>query len=158
MSDLVLLIILLGVVVGIALGAVLPLMDADLMGYNEKLDDKSVTVSFEDAGSAQYNGEMNIMEALLMLQVQDEKMPEPRIVTVEGGSVTPEGKIEIDGTFKNTLLADTNNLWQDTLKRYGNIDNVGKGHTFRYEYFFLDTKDSGGNPVLEERMELTRVK
>ena len=167
MSDLLILIVTLGIVVGIGLGALLPLMDSDLMGYNENLDDKSVTQSFEDVGAAQYQGDMNILEAMLTLQVQDEKIPEPRVITKHGGA-SAGSEILIDGTFKNTLLADTNLLFNDVTNYYKNknVRDIDKLHTFKPEvmksryaftYYFLDTKISG-TPTLEHRLELSMTR
>lgn len=158
MTDLVILIIALGIVLGIAFKAILPVMSETQMNYTEKLDDKSISMSFEDVGASTYTGELNVYEAMLMMQVQDEKMAEPRIVKVEGAS----NVITIDGTYKNVLYTATNVLWNDLKLRYGSDFNKMNSdgtfaHTYSFDYYF-NVINVNGVPTLDERIELRQVR
>lgn len=151
MSDLVILILLLAICIGVGFSAMVKVLDSQEMGYDETLEDKSISNSSVSSADDLYTGDMNLYEALLTLQVQDEKMDFPRDIYVHG---TSECTISVDGTYKNVLLANTLAFYNTVKGKWGNSPN----NYYNFVYKFDEITKPDGTIVLEDKYELVKTK
>jgi len=138
MLDIVLLIIVLAIVIGVSFSLIIPLTNTDSMGYNETLRDKSVVNDVRDGSVAETDIEPKKKlyrphEVILLLHVQDEKMPQPRALRVGNNSIVP-----VTSTYKLEVIELGRDIWrqlpiQDSYSEQKFLD--GKvGYDIYFEY------------------------
>ena len=100
--DLLTAILVLGIVVAIAFGFIIPLVNGDVMQYNANYEDKAVlnnVVEYDDSDTYEnvLRRKYTYPELLLFMYVQDTRMGEPNKIDLEGvndgGDVTFESSI-----------------------------------------------------------------
>lgn len=145
MSDLVILILLLGISFGVAFSSLIKVIDTQKMGYNETLEDKSISKSSVSSADDLYTGDMNLYEALLTLQVQDEKMDYPRTISIDDTCI-----LNVDGVYKNVLLTNTVAFYNAANKRWGNSTS----NTYNFVYTF---KENDSGTEIEDEYQLVKT-
>lgn len=103
--DLLSMILVLAIVVAIGFGLILPLVDTELMGYNEDINDKSIIVESKNNYTVGEKAGLSAEELVLISQVQDEGMPKPRTFSINNTM------IEVESTYKLVVRNKGIELW-----------------------------------------------
>ena len=103
--DLLSAILVLGIVVAVAFGFIIPLTDADLMLYDDVYQDKGIVNAVPDYSDPDTLSQLNkrlytYEELVLLLYVQDDKMEEPRGIN-----------------FRNTIIGRTGGYNNSLIKK-----------------------------------------
>lgn len=144
MLDIVAVVLILGIVFSVGFGVVIPLMDIEFMGYNDKIEDKSTTgvVKGYDLNTlleaekinnpTGYKNsdiykmipkkkELTAPEVILTTQIQDFGMSSPKKIKI--GALTEE----VVSTYKLTIRNQGLNIWN-------NIADKTLKYTIEYSY------------------------
>lgn len=118
-------VIVLGIVVSIAFGSVIPLVETSYSDKVSQMYDKTVSKTFgEDVSQLNdYDGYMDKLEAVLVTQVLDYGMPEPKVIKVRSTTVN------ITSTYREELIGYANIIWNS-------IKGDSSSTKYRYIYNF----------------------
>lgn len=119
--DLLAMILVLAIVVAIGFGLILPLMNTELMGYNDNITDKSIITESKNTYDVGTKKDLSAAELVLITQVQDEGMPKPRAFSINGSM------IEVESTYKLVVRNKGIELW-------GAIPNKNARYTIGYDF------------------------
>lgn len=99
--DFLVMVLVLAIVVGLGFVMILPLTQDSFMEYSERVEDKAMLREVKDY-AAEIDGvtipeekNMSALEVILMTQIQDENLPAPKALTLQGGN-----RIEIDTSYR----------------------------------------------------------
>lgn len=148
--DFLAMILVLAIVIGIGFGFILPLMNTELMSYNEDINDKSILNHSQNYYEKPEKKGITAEEIVLISQVQDEGMPSPRTIIVDDGTEysTNDKLIEIESTYKIKVREKGIEIWG----AINNIDVTLKTGLYIIEY------DFGGNDINPKWKESYKVK
>lgn len=118
-------VIVLGIVVSMAFGSVMPLVKTSYSDKVYQMYDKTVSKTLgEDVSQLNnYDGYMDKLEAVLVTQVIDYGMPSPKAIKVGGTT------INITSTYREEIIGYANIVWN-------NIKGDSSGTRYRYVYNF----------------------
>ncbi len=125
--DLLIAILVLAIVLGFAFGLILPLVDNDMMKYDESITDKAVLETIKEYDDFAIGNQvplqptMTAQEIILMTQVQDTNMPKPRAYKI-GADV-----LEVTSTYKLVVREIGIELW-------GKLPNLAGNYTIEYDF------------------------
>ena len=122
MLDTVLMILVLAIVVGLAFSLILPLINSDMMGFNEQLQDKGVVL---DKRSGEVMGTSLEPEPItydargvvLTVHVQDENMPKPKAIQVGSNP-----KIVVESVYKLNVIEYGLQVWGQLIDKTAEYD------------------------------------
>ena len=123
--DILALVIILGVILAISMGLILPLVQTSNQDTLLALDNKTVTKTIGESidGYGDYDGTMSKLEAVLSTQVYDWGNPEPRLLIVNGT------EIEITTNYKNEMEQYAQEVWAQIKD-----DPEDSKYVYKYDY------------------------
>lgn len=132
MLDLLVGIIVLGMVISIAFGSVIPLVQTSYSDKISQMYDKTVMKTLgEDVSQIDnYDGCMDKLEAVLVTQVIDYGMPEPKAIKIDNLT------INITSTYREELINYALSLW-------GQIRNDSTNTRYRYDFDYGNANTQG---------------
>lgn len=175
--DLLTAVLVLGVVVAICFGFILPLTDSDYMDFDSQYQDKgamSATIDYaaSDSEDTAFTHRMyTYEELLLLLSVQDSRMEEPKSVNIRNLMTSVDlsysgYSTKYQGTGKNNALKNINNLSltlddeaQHAMLRYAENCLISAGADERGRLkgsSSLVTEPNVGNIIISDTFDLTK--
>lgn len=151
--DLLTAILVLGVVVAICFGFILPLTDSQYMGYDSQYEDKGAMSALLDNGMIN-TSDSNITrrmytyeEMLLLLSVQDARMESPKVINIRNLMTSSDmsysgyNTAKYPGSGKTNALSDINDMPLD-------ITDEAQRAIIRYAENHMETGSNGENSML----------
>lgn len=151
--DLLTAILVLGVVVAICFGFILPLTDSQYMGYDSQYEDKGAMSALLDNGMIN-TSDSNITrrmytyeEMLLLLSVQDARMESPKVINIRNLMTSSDmsysgyNTAKYPGSGKTNALSDINDMPLD-------ITDEAQRAIIRYAENPMETGSDGENSML----------
>lgn len=150
--DLLAAILVLGVVVAICFGFILPLTDSDYMGYEGQYQDKgamntAVDLAFQDSEDLTAFCRMyTYEEMLLLLSVQDARMESPKIINIR--NLMTSADMSYSGYATNTANSGKTNALKDINDMGLDITDEAQRAIIRYAENPMETGSDGENSML----------
>lgn len=151
--DLLTAILVLGVVVAICFGFILPLTDSQYMGYDSQYEDKGAMNALLDNGmintsdSAITRRMYTYEEMLMLLSVQDARMESPKVINIRNLMTSSDmsysgyNTAKYPGSGKTNALSDINDMTLD-------ITDEAQRAIIRYAENPMETGSDGENSML----------
>ena len=159
--DLLTAILVLGVVVAICFGFILPLTDSQYMGYDSQYEDKGAMNALLDNGMIDTNDSTitrrmyTYEEMLLLLSVQDARMESPKVINIRNLMTSSDmsysgyNTAKYPGSGKTNALTDINDALRNENGMTFDTTDEAQRAILRYAENPVDTGGSGENsPIM----------